>query len=62
MKVGDKVLYTIPEDIEREWTIARIWDTHTEGLVADLQRDDDSKKLGIDRCSAMVVKLVLLKE
>lgn len=60
MKVGDRVLYTIPEDIEREWTITYIWDTHTEGLVVCLSRPDESKKLRIDRCSTGIVNLELL--
>jgi len=57
MKAGDEVWYTITGDEPRKWTITSTFDTHTEGFVACLSRPDDTKKLGIDRCNAMLVDL-----
>lgn len=65
LKVGDKVLYTIPggrsQDVEHEWEI-----THTfpvvGGVMACLTRpqDDPEKKSKVDRCNAEVANLVLV--
>jgi hypothetical protein len=52
MKVGDEVRY-----LGRQWTITSIWDTHTEGLRANLVRKDKTKKRGIDRCAAQIKDL-----
>jgi hypothetical protein len=58
VKPKDKVLYAIPGDEERQWTISSIWNTNTEdGFMACLFRTDSSKKLGIDRCNAQVKDL-----
>ena len=62
MKVGDKVWYAVPGDEPREWSITRLWDTHTEGFVACLSRPDETKKLKIDRCSALMRDLETLEK
>ncbi len=62
MKAGDEVWYTIPADEPRQWTITSIFDTHTEdGLIACLSRPDDTKKLKVDRCNALVTDLEAAK-
>jgi hypothetical protein len=63
LKVGDKVLYTIPggrpQDVEHEWEI-----THTfpvvGGTMACLSRPDPEKRLKVDRCNAEIADLVLV--
>jgi hypothetical protein len=59
LRVGDKVWYAIPKDIEREWTITGILDV-TDGTQAYLCRPDEEKQLKIDRCNAYVEKCVLV--
>ncbi len=54
LKVGDEVWYLLPGGLPRLWTITRLWDTHTEGIMACLSRPDDTKKLGVERCNAGV--------
>lgn len=63
MKVGDEVWYTLLKDTPRKWSITSIWNTNTEeGLIAHLERPDDSKKLGVDRCQALTTRLEPVKE
>jgi hypothetical protein len=60
LKVDDKVKYTIPEDIEREWTVSSLFPV-VEGIMACLCRPDPEKKRGIDRCNADSAKCKLVK-
>lgn len=63
LKVGDKVLYTIPggrpQDVEHEWKITYMFPV-VGGTMACLTRpqDDPEKKLKVDRCNAEVENLV----
>ncbi len=63
LKVGDKVLYTIPggraQDVEHEWEITHMFPV-VGGTMASLRRPDPEKKLKVDRCNAEVDNLVLV--
>lgn len=65
LKIGDKVLYTIPggrpQDVEHEWEITHTF-TVVGGTMACLTRpqDDPEKKSKVDRCNAEVANLVLV--
>lgn len=62
LKVGDKVLYTLPRgtpnDEEHEWTITSTFPV-VGGTMACLTRPDADKKRKVDRCNAEIENLVL---
>jgi len=53
MKIGDEVTW-----MRLTWTVTYMFDTRTEhGVMACLSREDDSKRLKVDRCNALVQQI-----
>ena len=65
LKVGDKVLYTIPggrtQDVEHEWKITYMFPVIGDTMACLTRpQDDPEKRSKVDRCNAGVADLVLV--
>ena len=60
LKKGDKVRYTIPGDIDREWAVVSTFPV-VDGTMLCLSRPDEEKRLKVDRCNAEEINCVLVK-